>query len=212
MYLTFDDGPSHNTARILNILKQYDVPATFFVNGYDTDFAHQMYQRIVDEGHQLGNHTYSHDYQKIYQSPEAFMKDVIKLQDFLENSTGFRPQVFRFPAGSNNQIYRRVQRENPYIMIEIKQALKEKELPYFDWNASSTDAAAVTLDADIILENTLKYASGRHNAIILFHDSAAKTTTVQALPQIIQTLKSRGYHFDILSPDSFYVHFNYLLY
>ncbi|SDY41076.1 Polysaccharide deacetylase [Tindallia californiensis] len=171
-----------------------------------------MYQRIVNEGHQLGNHTYSHDYEKIYQSPEAFMEDVEKLQDFLETSTGFRPEVFRFPAGSNNQIYRRVQQDNPYLMIEIKQLLREKELPYFDWNASSTDAAAVTLDTDIIIQNTLKHVSGHQNAIILFHDSGAKSTTVEALPTIIRRLDNLGYRFDVLTPDSFYVHFNYLLF
>ncbi len=193
-------------------MKQHNVPATYFVNGYDTVFAHRMYQRIVDEGHELGNHTFSHDYDVIYQSPEAFMDDVLKLQDFLESSTGYRPQVFRFPAGSNNRIYRHVQRENPYIMIEIMQALREKGMQYFDWSSSSTDAAAVTLDTDIIIENTLKYAAGHHNAIILFHDSGSKTTTVQALPTIIRNLKARGYSFDVLSPDSFYVHFNYLLY
>lgn len=196
----------------MDILKQQNVPATFFVNGYDTDFAHQMYQRIVEEGHELGNHTFSHDYNLIYQSPEAFMEDVLKLQNFLECSTGYRPKVFRFPAGSNNRIYRQVQQKNPYIMIEIMQALQEKEMQYFDWTSSSTDAAAITLDADIIIENTMKYVSGHHNAIILFHDSGSKTTTVKALPSIIRNLKSQGYGFDTLSHDSFYVHFDYLLY
>lgn len=211
VYLTFDDGPSANTARILNILKQHQVPATFFVIGSDTEFALRMYRRIVDEGHALGNHTYSHDYETIYQSPEAFMADVIKLQDFLEHVTDFRPRVFRFPAGSNNRIYQQVQSENPYLMIEIMQALREKGLPYFDWNVSSTDAAEVTLDADIIISNTFLHLSGHRNAIILFHDSAPKTTTVEALPEIIQGLKDRGYTFKSLSPDSFYVHFHHLV-
>lgn len=210
VYLTFDDGPSGNTSRILDILKQYQVPATFFVIGSDTDFAKRMYQRIVDEGHALGNHTYTHDYNTIYKSPEAFMADVLHLQDHLEEVTGTRPQVFRFPAGSNNRIHQQVQSDNPYLMVEIMLALEEKGLPYFDWNVSSTDAAEVTLDAEIIISNTLSFLGGHRNAIILMHDSTPKTTTVEALPHIIQSLKARGYTFEKLSPDSFYVRYHHL--
>jgi peptidoglycan-N-acetylglucosamine deacetylase len=188
------------------------VPATFFVIGSDSEFARRMYQRIVDEGHALGNHTYTHDYQKIYQTSEAFMADVERLQAFLETVTGVRPNVFRFPAGSNNRIAHQVQKDNPYIMIEIMQALREKGLQYFDWNVSSTDAAEITLDYEIIVSNTLLHLSGHHNAIILFHDSTPKTTTVEALPEIIAALKSRGYVFKTLTPDSFYVHFAHLIF
>ncbi len=211
-YLTFDDGPSTNTLHILNILREHNVPATFFVVGNESDFARRVYQRIVNEGHVLGNHTYSHDYEKIYQSADAFMQDVIRMQDFLENTTGSRPEVFRFPAGSNNQVHRQVQTENPYIMVEILEALREEGLQYFDWNVSSTDAAAVTLETEFIIENTLYNMGGRRNAILLFHDSTPKTSTVEALPEIIQSLKEQGYTFKSLSPDSFYVHFRHLVF
>ena len=95
-------------------------------------------------------------------------------------------------------------------MIEIMQALDEKGLSYFDWNVSSTDAADITLDTEIIVSNTLNNLAGHHNAIILFHDSSPKTTTVEALPAIIASLKSRGYTFEKLTPDSFYVKFHHL--
>ena len=188
------------------------MPATFFVIGSDTDFARRMYQRIVDEGHTLGNHTYTHDYNQIYQSVEAFMEDVDRMQFFLKDVTGVTPEVFRFPAGSNNQVHRQIQSTNPYMMIEIMQALRDRGLQFFDWNVSSTDAAETTLDADIIISNTLLYLSGHQNAIILFHDSPAKTTTVEALPHIIQALKSRGYTFKPLKRDSFFVQFNHLVF
>ncbi|SMP38091.1 polysaccharide deacetylase family protein [Anoxynatronum buryatiense] len=211
VYLTFDDGPSANTARILDLLKQHQIPATFFVVGSDSEFAQRMYHRIVDEGHALGNHTYTHDYQQIYSSVDGFMNDVLRLQDHLETITGVRPEVFRFPAGSNNRFYQQFQSsDNPFFMIEIMQALENKGLAYFDWNVSSTDAAASTLDTDIIISNTLNNLAGHQNAIILFHDSSPKTTTVEALPQIIAHLKSRGYTFKKLTSDSFYVKFHHL--
>lgn len=213
-YLTFDDGPSANTTRILDILRDHNVPATFFVIGSDSDsdFARRTYRRIVDEGHALGNHTYTHDYNKIYQSAGAFMEDFDQLQDHLEGITGIRPSIFRFPAGSNNQIHRQVQTANPYIMIEIMEALRSRGIQFFDWNVSSTDAAAVTLETEFIIENTLGNLAGRRNAILLFHDSSPKTTTVEALPEIIKTLKARGYQFETLTPDSFYVHFRHLVF
>lgn len=211
-YLTFDDGPSSNTVQILNILQEHSIPATFFVVGSESDFARRMYQRIVNEGHVLGNHTYSHDYEYIYQSAENFMEDVVRLQDYLQDVTGVRPDVFRFPAGSNNQAHRQVQRENPYIMVEIMEALREKGLQYVDWNVSSTDAAAVTLEPEFIIENTLNNIAGRRNAIVLFHDSTPKTSTVEALPEIIQSLKAMGYTFKTLSPESYYVHFRHLVF
>lgn len=211
VYLTFDDGPSANTARILDLLKQHQIPATFFVIGSESEFAQRMYRRIVDEGHALGNHTYTHNYQHIYNSVDEFMDDVERLQAHLESITGVRPEVFRFPAGSNNRFYQQFQSAgNPYLMIEIMQALDEKGLSYFDWNVSSTDAADITLDTEIIVSNTLNNLAGHHNAIILFHDSSPKTTTVEALPAIIASLKSRGYTFEKLTPDSFYVKFHHL--
>jgi len=140
------------------------------------------------------------------------MEDVVRLQEYLEKTTGVRPDVFRFPAGSNNQVHRQVQTENPYIMVEIMEALREKGLQFFDWNVSSTDAAAVTLEAEFIVENTLNNIAGRRNAIVLFHDSTPKTSTVEALPEIIQSLKARGYTFKTLSPDSYYVHFRHLVF
>lgn len=211
-YLTFDDGPSSNTVHILNILREHNIPATFFVVGSESAFAKRMYQRIVDEGHALGNHTYSHDYDKIYQSAENFMEDVVKMQVFLEGVTGARPDVFRFPAGSNNQVHRQVQSENPYIMVEILEALRKKDLQFFDWNVSSTDAAAITLETEFIIENTLNNVRGHRNAILLFHDSTPKTTTVEALPIIIQSLKAQGYTFKPLTADAYYVHFRHLVF
>ena len=104
VYLTFEDGPSDNTGEILDILAQYDVKATFFVVGKEDEESKALYQRIVDEGHTLGMHSYSNKYSQIYQSDEAFEEDFERLRDELHQVTGVNSIYYRFPGGSSNQI------------------------------------------------------------------------------------------------------------
>lgn len=104
VYLTFDDGPSSNTDQILDILKEYDVKATFFVVGKTDERSVKAYQRIVDEGHTLAMHSYSHKYDEIYESKEAFAKDLNSLQEYLYETTGVWPRIYRFPGGSSNTV------------------------------------------------------------------------------------------------------------
>lgn len=106
VYLTFDDGPSSNTGRILDILAEYDVKATFFVVGKTEEKYQSLYKRIVEEGHTLAMHSFSHKYNEIYQSRESYVEDLSKLQEFLYETTGVWCRYCRFPGGSSNTVSR----------------------------------------------------------------------------------------------------------
>ncbi|MFT5871469.1 MAG: peptidoglycan/xylan/chitin deacetylase (PgdA/CDA1 family) [Clostridium sp.] len=195
-YLTFDDGPSNNTLQILKILKQYDIKATFFVNGHPN--LKYLYKQISDDGHALANHTYSHDYKNIYASPENFINDVKKLDEFLTEITGKQSNhIIRYPGGSNNTIscnYGGIQ-----IMNTIIKQMNMTDYKYFDWNVDSTDASAFCQKKDKIVQAVLTQSSQKKHPVILLHDLNPKTTTVQALPEIIEGLKNQGFIFDVLS-------------
>lgn len=192
-YLTFDDGPSRNTGAILRILKEEGVRATFFVIGRDDAEGIQRYKDIAADGHVLGNHTYSHRYDKVYRSAQAFENDVEALGNLLEKTVGHRPDLLRFPGGSNNHPSRHY--GGTGVMRELARRMTDKGFVYYDWNVSSTDAAAVTCRASDILQAVKTNSEGKRQAVILLHDADAKTTTVEALPGIIRYLKLQGYAF-----------------
>ncbi len=181
IYLTFDDGPSSHTGEILDILKQYDVKATFFVVGKTDDLSLQAYRRIVEEGHTLAMHSYSHRYQEIYQSVESFSDDLTRLQEFLYEETGIWCTYCRFPGGSSNTV-------SNVDMQELIAYLVEQNIAYFDWNIASGDAVSGALSAEQIVDNSLAGVNGKRTGIMLLHDAAEKHTTVEALPQIIEGL------------------------
>ena len=205
VYLSFDDGPSENTGAILDILRHYGVKATFFVAGNGSTYGRKMYQRIVDEGHALGNHTYSHDYARVYSSTEAYWADHVRLEELLIEATGVRPQILRFPGGSNNTVSHKYGGTD--IMDQLIEMVLDKGYYYIDWNVTSQDAAVATQDVAVIIEAVLTRVRNVVNPIILFHDSSAKTTTVEALPVIIETLLDQGFSFDVLGPTSYSVRF-----
>lgn len=202
-YLTFDDGPSDNTKKILDTLKQYNIKATFFVNGKSSQKA--LYQRMVDEGHVIGNHTYSHDYAKIYTASDSFWTDFDKLNDFLEETVGIRPNIMRFPGGSNNTVSHKY--GGKQLMQKLVNEAVEKGYQYFDWNVSSRDAEKNKQDKSVIIQSVLDGAKSKKTAVILMHDSASKTTTAEALPEIIEGLKEMGYGFASLDENSYAPHF-----
>ena len=184
VYLTFDDGPSAETDRILDILKEYNVKATFFVIGKTDDNSVKAYQRIVEEGHTLGMHSYSHQYAQVYASREAFEDDLTSLQDYLFSITGMESTFYRFPGGSSNKV-------SKIPMSDLIQCLEERNITYFDWNVSSGDASGTQLSSQTIINNVMSGINGTlKNYVVLFHDSAAKKTTVDALPEILEQLQA----------------------
>ncbi len=181
VYLTFDDGPSAYTDDILDILNEYGVKATFFVVGKDSETDIELYKRIVDEGHTLGMHSYSHVYSDIYASEESFTQDLDRITTLLTEATGEEPKFYRFPGGSSNT----VSRLDMHRFIDI---VEDKGLTYFDWNVSSGDATKELLSAQQIQANAVSGIQNRETTVILMHDSLSKPTTVQALPGIIEKI------------------------
>ena len=179
VYLTFDDGPSANTDKILDILNEYGVKATFFVVGKE-DYQEE-YQRIVEEGHTLGMHSYSHRYGEIYQSVESYQKDLYKLHDFLYEVTGVDSRLTRFPGGSSNKASR-------VDMQELIAFLNQENISYFDWNVSSGDASSGYVSAQQIASNVLENVWKYDSVVVLLHDASSKNTTVEALPMIIEKI------------------------
>lgn len=185
VYLTFDDGPSSNTDRILDILKENGIKATFFVVGKTDETSLKAYRRIVEEGHTLAMHSYSHKYSEIYESKESFIADLEKLQEHLYQVTGVWPRFYRFPGGSSNTV-------SKTDMQELIDYLDESGITYFDWNIASGDAVSRELDTESIVKNCVDSIDAHTECMILMHDAADKNTTVEALPEIIAQVQDRG--------------------
>ncbi len=181
VYLTFDDGPSAYTDEILDILAEYGVKATFFVIGKEDEKSQEALKRIVEEGHTLGMHSYSHKYSEIYASKEAFAEDVSRLQEYLYEVTGAWSRIYRFPGGSSNTV-------SKTDMHELIDYLNEQGIAYYDWNITSKDATKGQLSAKEIIANSTKDMNKHNNAIILMHDAADKSTTIEALPTILENI------------------------
>lgn len=181
VYLTFDDGPSIYTDEILDILDSYDVKATFFVVGREDENSKAALKRIVDEGHTLGMHSYSHKYTDIYESVDAFSADFTKLQDYLYDVTGVRSRYYRFPGGSSNTV-------STVDMREYAEYLADQGVTFFDWNISSGDSSSKKMSVDTLIANCTDDLEQWQTSIILMHDSVGKHTTVEALPAIIENI------------------------
>lgn len=187
VYLTFDDGPSEHTAELLDVLKEYDVKATFFVVCNPDKSTWPMYKRIVDEGHTLAMHSYSHKYEEIYASEEAFIEDVNKIRDFLYEQTGVECDFYRFPGGSSNSMTK------SYVKNLIEY-LDGQGITYFDWNSLSEDAVNLSLSPEELNANIMGYVrANAGNSTVLMHDIDACENTLTALPALIETLRREGY-------------------
>lgn len=197
-YLTFDDGPSPNTVKILDFLKANNIKATFFVLGKENQG--DIYRRIVNEGHTIAIHSNTHDYASIYQTVDTFMADVKALSDLIEKETGVKTDVLRFPGGSNNTVSYRYGGSD--LMDKITKTVEGAGYAYFDWNIDSFDAAKGLQDEKVIINSVVENAKNTNNAVILMHDAAPKTTTVSALPEIVEGLKQQGFVFEKLTKDS----------
>ena len=190
-YLTFDDGPSENTIRVLDILKQEGIHATFFLIGEEiTPEREEIVKRIVEEGHTIGLHTYCHDYQKMYRSVEAFLEDYENVCERICEVTGQVPGIFRFPGGSANYYARG-------IIGEIKTEMERRGFCYYDWNVSAEDSVG-TPTRYSIRANIFKDVFRYDRPVILMHDSMSNGLTASMLTDIITEIRDAGYAFDTL--------------
>ncbi len=182
VYLTFDDGPSVNTNDILDVLDEYDVKATFFVCGKPDAKYTECYKRIVDEGHTLGMHSYSHRYSDIYSSVDAFKQDMDELRIFLYETTGVWSGFYRFPGGSSNTV-------SKVDILELIDCLDDANVTFFDWNVSAGDDRK-DATKDTIYSNIVDNIPRFKHCIVLMHDAADKRSTVEALPEIIEAVQA----------------------
>ncbi len=200
IYLTFDDGPSSYTPEILDILDKYNVKATFFV--INTNYNKYM-KNIVDRGHTIALHSYTHDYKKIYASEDAYYKDLQLISDTVYKETGVRTKIIRFPGGGSNTISRN---HCKGIMSKITKGVEEKGYHYFDWNVSSGDADGNNVPVQKLIDQCKKVPKYSNTIVVLMHDTKAKHTTVDALPTIIENYKAMGYKFSAITDKTPPVH------
>lgn len=195
-YLTFDDGPSENTLKILDILNQNGAKATFFVINSE----HLYYVNdIVKSGSAVGLHSNTHKYSKIYKSESAFFDDLNALKEKVKSIAGIEPNILRFPGGSSNMI------SSQYcsgIMSSLTKSVEANGYEYFDWNVDSKDASGDNVSPSELVNSVKTDAEGQDKICVLMHDMATKRTTLDALPEIIKYLNSEGYIFETLTANS----------
>lgn len=184
VHLTFDDGPSQNTPKVLDILDQYNIKATFFVVYTAEEPYCNYYQEIVERGHTLAIHTASHNYKQIYASVDAYLEDFNKIYTYVYEKTGVRPTLFRYPGGSTNCLS---YASGKAIMKEMDR----RGFIYYDWNVSSGDGGNQATRSTIYEWVTTK-ALTTNESVVLMHDSGGKGETVAALPSVIETLQDAG--------------------
>lgn len=198
-YLTFDDGPTKEvTPKVLDVLAQYDVKATFFVLGRMLESNPDIAKRAFDEGHLIANHSYYHQYDELYASVDSFIGEIEKNNNLIFEITGEEPfKLFRFPGGGHNA------GKYGETKQQYKEVLKEKGYYFADWNCLNGDAEVVLRSTDGLLARIKETAIGK-NIVVLMHDAAIKTTTPDALGSIIEYLRGQGYEFKRLDQIEYY--------
>lgn len=199
VYLTFDDGPSSLTEQYLDILKKHNIHATFFLIGQQVEEMPEIVERELQEGHEVGVHTYTHESCEIYSSCEAYYKDVNKVKEVLEKRFDHRPRLWRFPWGSANCYIRSYKKE-------VVQKLYDQGMEYADWNVSAEDSVG-SPTVDSILKNVKKDAFRVKDPVVLMHDSGSNRATLESLESVIALFEEEGYQFGTLSQREDCCHF-----
>lgn len=185
IYLTFDDGPSDRvTPKILDVLAEENVKATFFIIGQQAETRKYIIEREFIEGHTVAVHSYTHNYGDIYSSPERLIKDIDKCNEVIKNVTGAYSSVYRFPGGSFG------------LNGGLISAVTQHGMRYVDWNASTRDAEIYNATPDQLYRAATSPAVNAENIVLLAHDSTTKTSTAEALKDIIRYYKNCGYLFE----------------
>ena len=182
IFLTFDDGPSTETNKILDILKKKSIKATFFVTGKEDEFSKKIYKRIVDEGHTIGLHSYSHIYKNIYKDKESFASDLKRIKDLIYNTCNTNSVFFRFPGGSASH----------YINNNLKEyvnVLNENNLQYIDWNILSPDISDRKISKEKMIKKIIDDTGLYNTSVILMYDSPKYPLVKKVLPKLIDQLK-----------------------
>ena len=199
VYLTFDDGPSENTKKIMDILAKYDAKATFFVTGRNQDYNY-LIKDAYNAGHTIALHTYSHEYSTVYASVDAYFDDLNKVGQMVKKEIGFVPHYIRFPGGSSNTISKQYCFR---IMSVLTKAVSDQGYKYFDWNVSSGDAGGTTSTSEVY-NNVISGIQSHDISVVLQHD--IKLFSVNAVEDIIVWGLANGYTFLPLTESSPAIH------
>ena len=185
VYLTFDDGPSDKiTPKILDILNEEGIKATFFIVGKQAERRKYLIKREFEEGHTVAVHSFSHIYREVYSSPEKLLKDIDLCNDLIEEVTGERSKVYRFPGGSFG------------LREQFLTAVTAHGMRYVDWNASMRDAEIVNATPGDLYNAAITTPANRNHIVMLAHDTTDKSATVDALKDVIKYYKENGYIFE----------------
>mgnify|MGYP004643150513 CR=1 FL=1 len=191
VFLTFDDGPSNTvTPTILDVLKENNVKATFFVLGSRVELYPELLKREYDEGHYIANHGYSHKYQDIYAAVTNVLDEYNKTEECIRNALGtteYSSHLFRFPGGLPGGKYANIKKEAATV-------LEENQIAHVDWNALTKDAEG-SFNKEQLLNNLYSTTQGKNSVVLLMHDAGNKASTAEALPDVIAYFRDGGYEF-----------------
>ena len=190
-YLTFDDGPTIKaTSKILDILKEEDVEATFFVVGKHVKENPDLVKREYEEGHYIANHGYNHNNNLLYSSMENFREEIVNTDKEISKAIGvenYCSHIFRFPNGFMSKSYSTQKKEAVTILADLNYS-------YIDWNCLNKDSEK-KYSNNQLLNNLKKSAKNKGTLVILMHDTADVNKTYDVLKSSIDYLKSEGYQF-----------------
>lgn len=206
VYLTFDDGPSlDSTPKILDILEEKGVKATFFLVGFSGKNKEELVKRTYEEGHTIGYHGYTHDYAKVYESLDSVMQNFFRMEQLVHDATGVYTSKFvRFPGGSSNTVSKKYCKG---VMSAAVKKVEEVGYSYFDWNVDSQDAGGAKT-AEEVYQNVISGLKPGRSNVVLMHDFSGNNKTVEALPWIIDYCLENGYEIRVIDGDTTPVHHN----
>ena len=191
VFLTFDDGPSKTvTPLILDLLKQENIKATFFLLGSRAELNPDIVKREYNEGHYIANHGYSHNYTNIYQTPQSVVDEFNATEVAIKNALGnqeYNSYLFRFPGGMPGG-------KHAQLKAEAAQILEQNGVAHLDWNALTSDAAGAKTSEEM-LQNAISTIGEKNSVVILMHDAGDKILTYEMLPNLISYLREKGYEF-----------------
>ncbi|MCB2307451.1 polysaccharide deacetylase [Clostridium estertheticum] len=196
IYLTFDDGPSVMTDKVLDILKTNGVNATFFLIGNQIKGYEDMVKRIYTQGNSIGLHTYTHTYNKIYSSRKGFISEMLKSQDEINSIIGVKPTIIRFPSGSSK-----------HLTKGFLEELHGYNFKVYDWNAVMSDGVNCNTPPDKLYREATKTTVREHPIMLLMHCDYMHKNTCKALPRVIKFYKDHGYEFKIINDKTPEVYF-----
>lgn len=191
VYITFDDGPTKITNRLLEVLKKEDVKATFFVVGKEIAGREDILRRIYDDGHAIGLHTYSHNYTTVYSNENNFIDEMKRTSERVKEITGCSPSAIRFPGGSSKRLNQ-----------SFLDKLHENNFRVYDWNSDLYDGEYPNLSVYRLLENAKRFKGSSSSIIILMHCNSNNENTVKALPKIIEYYRNQGFQLLPISSDT----------